>query len=202
MFDVAALGEAMVEFNQTVAGQPEYLQGFGGDTSNAAIAAARAGARTAYLTRIGTDNSGQALLDLWEREGVDTSAIERTADAHTGIYFVTHGKGGHEFSYMRAGSAASRMAPQVCRAWRRRSSSTIQVPLRRQRCANARRTTTFRPKLPEAPPGALFAACAPGRAATARRPGTWDRGSRRSMRGSVHNGRCRRSPGRPVVAGR
>lgn len=27
--DVAALGEAMVEFNQTHPGQPKYLQGFG-----------------------------------------------------------------------------------------------------------------------------------------------------------------------------
>ena len=41
IFDVVALGEAMVEFNQTQAGEPTYLQGFGGDTSNAVIAAAR-----------------------------------------------------------------------------------------------------------------------------------------------------------------
>lgn len=41
--DVVALGEAMVEFNQTSPTQPQYLQGFGGDTSNAVIAAARAG---------------------------------------------------------------------------------------------------------------------------------------------------------------
>ena len=37
--DVVALGEAMVEFNQTSPDQPQYLQGFGGDTSNATIAA-------------------------------------------------------------------------------------------------------------------------------------------------------------------
>jgi 2-dehydro-3-deoxygluconokinase len=110
-FDVVALGEAMVEFNQTTAGQPNYLQGFGGDTSNAAIAAARAGARTAYVSRVGQDNFGRALLDLWQREGVDTSAVEQDSAAHTGIYFVTHGAQGHEFSYLRAGSAASRMSP-------------------------------------------------------------------------------------------
>ena len=40
--DIVALGEAMVEFNQTGEnGGRSYLQGFGGDTSNAAIAAAR-----------------------------------------------------------------------------------------------------------------------------------------------------------------
>lgn len=111
-FDVTALGEAMLEFNQTAAGRPEYLQGFGGDTSNAAIAAARAGARAAYLTRVGQDTFGQALLDLWAREGVDTQGVQRAEDAPTGIYFVTHGPRGHEFTYRRAGSAASLMTPQ------------------------------------------------------------------------------------------
>jgi 2-dehydro-3-deoxygluconokinase len=110
--DVVALGEAMVEFNQTSIGEPQYLQGFGGDTSNAVIAAARAGAHTAYLTRIGQDRFGDELLALWHREDVNTKSIERDAAAHTGIYFVTHGPAGHEFSYLRAGSAASQMTPQ------------------------------------------------------------------------------------------
>ena len=110
--DLAALGEAMVEFNQTVAGQPQFLQGFGGDTSNVAIAAARAGARSAYLTRIGGDAFGQMLLQLWAHEGVNTAGVSTASASHTGIYFVTHGTQGHEFSYRRADSAASRMTPQ------------------------------------------------------------------------------------------
>jgi 2-dehydro-3-deoxygluconokinase len=110
-FDVVALGEAMVEFNQIRPGEPHYLQGFGGDTSNAVIAAARAGVRTAYLTRLGQDTFGDSLLALWAREGVDTAGIERDPQAPTGIYFVTHGSQGHEFNYRRAGSAASRMTP-------------------------------------------------------------------------------------------
>jgi 2-dehydro-3-deoxygluconokinase len=110
--DVAALGEAMVEFNQTSASQPQYLQGFGGDTSNVAIATARAGARSAYLTRVGGDTFGQALLQLWAHEGVNTAGVTTASASPTGIYFVTHGKLGHEFSYRRADSAASRMTPQ------------------------------------------------------------------------------------------
>jgi 2-dehydro-3-deoxygluconokinase len=111
-FDVAALGEAMLEFNQTRPGRPDYLQGFGGDTSNAVIAAARAGARTTYLTRLGADRFGEELMALWQREGVDTSGVERDPTAPTGIYFVTHGAHGHEFTYRRAGSAASCMTAQ------------------------------------------------------------------------------------------
>jgi 2-dehydro-3-deoxygluconokinase len=109
---IIALGEAMVEFNQARAEAPDvYLRGFGGDTSNMAIAASRLGARTGYVTRVGDDAFGRALLGLWSDEGVDTGGVESDADAPTGIYFVTHGPGGHEFAYLRAGSAASRMDP-------------------------------------------------------------------------------------------
>ena len=109
--DLIALGEPMMEFNQTRPGSPTYLQGFGGDTSNAAIAAARAGARVAYLTRLGQDHFGDALMALWARESVECQAVERDPDAATGIYFVHHSDAGHGFSYMRAGSAATRMTP-------------------------------------------------------------------------------------------
>lgn len=115
--DIVALGEAMVEFNQTQADPPLYLQGFGGDTSNAAIAAARAGARVAYLSRLGTDRWGDRLMDLWQRENVDTHTVMRDAQAPTGMYFVSHDAQGHHFSYARAGSAASRMQPQDLAHW-------------------------------------------------------------------------------------
>lgn len=110
-FDLVALGEPLLEFNQTRSASDEYLQGFGGDTSNCVIAAARLGAATAYVTRLGDDAFGRKFLALWQREGVDSSGVAIDADANTGIYFVAHGAGGHEFSYLRAGSAASRMRP-------------------------------------------------------------------------------------------
>ncbi len=111
-FDVVALGEAMLEFNQVQSEPPLYLQGYGGDTSNAAIAAARAGARVAYLTRLGQDHWAERLLALWRDEGVDSQAVLRDPQAPTGVYFVSHDAKGHHFSYARAGSAASRMQPQ------------------------------------------------------------------------------------------
>ncbi len=115
--DVLCLGEAMVEFNQRKGeAEPLYLQGFGGDTSNACIAAARQGARAGYMTALGRDAFGDMIMDLWRREGVDTTHVRRDASAHTGIYFVTHGPDGHAFSYMRAGSAASRFGPEAVTA--------------------------------------------------------------------------------------
>jgi 2-dehydro-3-deoxygluconokinase len=110
--EVVALGEAMIEFNEARgADSRTWLQGFGGDTSNAAIAAARLGARTAYVTRVGNDAFGRRLLDLWREEGVAIDGVAIDDDAPTGVYFVAHGPNGHEFSYLRAGSAASRMTP-------------------------------------------------------------------------------------------
>jgi 2-dehydro-3-deoxygluconokinase len=107
---IVSIGEPMVEFNQT--GEKTFLQGFGGDSSNMIIAAARSGARTAYVTRIGDDEFGRMLLELWKREGVDTSGVIVDREAPTGAYFVTHGPQGHVFSYLRSGSAASRIRPE------------------------------------------------------------------------------------------
>jgi 2-dehydro-3-deoxygluconokinase len=112
-FDLVALGEAMVEFNQIPQGDGRmYLQGFGGDTSNTTIAAARQGARCAYVSLVGSDALGDMCLALWKSEGVDVSAVHVHKDAPTGVYFVRHDADGHHFSYLRKGSAASGMRPE------------------------------------------------------------------------------------------
>ena len=111
--DILALGEPMVEFNQTGEGGGRmYLQGFGGDTSNAAIAAARQGAKVGYLSAVGADVYGRMLRELWQREGVDHAGVRTDPEAFTAVYFVTHDAKGHHFSFFRKGSAASRMRPQ------------------------------------------------------------------------------------------
>ncbi len=112
--ELLCIGEPMLEFNQSTKddqGRPLYLEGHGGDTSNAAIAAARAGARVGYITAIGKDAPGESFMQLWAREGVDTSTVVRKPDAPTAVYFVSHGTDGHHFTFYRSGSAASRMTP-------------------------------------------------------------------------------------------
>ncbi len=108
--DLLCMGEPMLEFSQLPAGPDgtqHYLQGFGGDTSNAAVAAARQGARVGYITALGEDMPGDSFLGLWQREGVDTSTVLRTDRYQTGVYFVTHDHDGHHFLHYRANSAAS-----------------------------------------------------------------------------------------------
>ena len=108
MADLLCLGEPMLEFNQQPDGR--WLEGFGGDTSNCAISAARQGASVGCLTHLGADQFGQKILDLWTNEAIDISAVVSVEDAPTGIYFVTHSDAGHDFTYRRQGSAASLMS--------------------------------------------------------------------------------------------
>jgi len=109
--EIVCIGEPLFELNEPK-GENIYRPGHGGDTSNAAVAAARQGASVGYVTAIGADRFGESFMNLWAEEGVDTSAVIRSQSAHTGLYFITHGPDGHVFSYLRAGSAASRMTPQ------------------------------------------------------------------------------------------
>lgn len=115
MVDFLSMGEPMLEFNQQAPdadGRVTFLQGHGGDTSNAAIAAARQGVSAGYITALGQDAPGDSFMALWEREGIDTSTIRRDPDAPTGIYFVTHDARGHHFTFYRTGSAAARYQPR------------------------------------------------------------------------------------------
>jgi 2-dehydro-3-deoxygluconokinase len=112
--DLLCMGEPMLEFNQ-LPPQPDgrvlYLEGHGGDTSNAGIAAARQGARVGYITAIGNDAPGGSLMALWAREGVDTSTVIRTDRALTAVYFVAHDAHGHQFLHYRKDSPAALYAP-------------------------------------------------------------------------------------------
>src|SRR5580698_5922711 len=108
--DLLCMGEPMLAFNQLPPdpdGRVLYLEGHGGDTSNAAIAAARQGARVGYITAIGKDAPGDSLMALWAREAVDTATVTRTDKALTGVYFVTHDERGHHFLYYRNDSPAA-----------------------------------------------------------------------------------------------
>lgn len=113
--ELLCLGEPMWELNQqskATDGRPLYLEGHGGDASNAAIAAARAGASVGFLGAIGQDRPGDSFMALWQGEGIDTSTVLRSPEAPTGLYIVTHGEAGHEFTYYRSGSASARYRPE------------------------------------------------------------------------------------------
>jgi len=57
----------------------------GGKGSNAAVACARQGARTAVIARIGRDPFGTMALELWQREGILTTHVEQADGERSGV---------------------------------------------------------------------------------------------------------------------
>jgi len=110
---IIAIGEPMLEFNATEEGSLSEVDlfrvGYGGDTSNFAIAASRLGGSVGYLTAVGNDPFGDRFIKLWETEKIDTSQIKRDPESPTGIYFISRKDNQHYFTYYRNTSAASSM---------------------------------------------------------------------------------------------
>lgn len=69
---------------ETLMGQ-DFEVGPGGKGSNAAVAAARQGARVAVLARIGRDAFGSMALALWSHEGMDTGAVVQVEGEPSGV---------------------------------------------------------------------------------------------------------------------
>lgn len=82
-------------------------QGIGGDAANAAVMAARLGASTRLLGRVGDDELGRRLLAFWRSAGVQTTDVRVDARRPTGIYVNRKTRSGHQFDYHRSGSAGS-----------------------------------------------------------------------------------------------
>jgi ribokinase len=65
-----------------------FLEAPGGKGANAAVAAARLGARTALIGRVGTDSRGRALIDHVSHEGVHVVHVSVDDAAPTGAAVI------------------------------------------------------------------------------------------------------------------
>src|ERR1700760_3308168 len=86
--DVVATAERHPRVGETVAGK-DVLYFPGGKGANQAVAAAKLGARTALIGRLGEDAFGAELRAFLARRGVDVSLVRETASAHTGTAIIT-----------------------------------------------------------------------------------------------------------------
>jgi len=113
MLDLISIGECMVEFHcdGPMARARSFQRAFGGDTLNLLVAASRLGCACGYVTRVGDDPFGPGLLDGWRAEKIDVTHAPMVTGCN-GIYFISLLEGGErEFTYYRAGSAASTLGP-------------------------------------------------------------------------------------------
>lgn len=114
MPEILGIGEPLIEMvrvPETKDGRPMFVQGFGGDTATAIIAAQRQGGRTGYLTGISDDLFGDAFRELWAEEGVDVSHAASKPGDPTGICFIDPDPRGRKFTYARRGSASACYGP-------------------------------------------------------------------------------------------
>lgn len=78
MKDITAIGEILIDFTQTgvsESGIPIFAANPGGAPANVAVAAARLGARTAFIGKAGNDEFGTLLRRVLENDHVDCSGL-------------------------------------------------------------------------------------------------------------------------------
>jgi len=108
--EVVSFGEPLIGIyppeGHSLAEDEPLSKTWGGDTSNFSLALSKLGHRTAYLTRIGSEDFGRSFIRIWEQGGVDLSLLQRDAEHPTGLYFVSFEGKKHTFLYYRRNSAA------------------------------------------------------------------------------------------------
>ncbi|NUR72306.1 MAG: sugar kinase [Hamadaea sp.] len=114
-FDLVGFGEAMVLFQpdgalRTATHATVHVAGA---ELNLCAAAARAGLRTAYCSRVGADPLGEKVLDHAASFGIATDLVTTDADRPTGLFLKdVRPDGVRRVHYYRRGSAASALSTQ------------------------------------------------------------------------------------------
>src|SRR4030081_1953966 len=86
--DVVATADRHPRLGESVAGR-EVLYFPGGKGANQAVAAAKLGAATTLIGRVGDDAFGRDLRTFLAAQGVDLAFVQDTPEAHTGTAVIT-----------------------------------------------------------------------------------------------------------------
>ena len=109
--DIVAIGEVLIDLTQTgtdQAGVPQYAANPGGAPANLAVAAARLGASTALISKVGQDAFGRYLRKVMEENKVDVSALTVDEEQHTTMAVVSVDENGErDFTFYRDPGADS-----------------------------------------------------------------------------------------------
>jgi fructokinase len=113
--DITCLGELLVdmfpaETGRRIADVSAFLPVPGGAPANAAVAAARLGARSAFIGKVGDEAFGHHLSDVLEAEGVEVRGIRFDTQARTTLAFIAKPDPDHaEFVFYRNPGADTRL---------------------------------------------------------------------------------------------
>jgi 2-dehydro-3-deoxygluconokinase len=102
---IAVIGEVMMEFSPR--GDGGFNLGVAGDTYNTAVALARLGFATHYLTGLGVDRYSERIMAALAHHGINAAGVLRVKDRQPALYIIDNDdKGEREFTYWRGHSAA------------------------------------------------------------------------------------------------
>ncbi|ADU35416.1 carbohydrate kinase family protein [Variovorax paradoxus] len=131
---IALTGEALIDFTASEAGALAFLGHEGGSPLNTAVACARLGVHTGFLTQLSTDLFGERLMGFLARNGVDTSFILRS-NAPSTLAFVERTPQTNRYAFYTSGSADATWSPEPlpqlpaeCRFLHFGSISLLQEP--------------------------------------------------------------------------
>ena len=114
-FDVTAIGEILIDFTpagKSKNGRTLFEANPGGAPANAAAAAAKLGARAAFIGKIGSDAFGRDAKAALENCGVYTEGMKTDPARHTTLAFVSLSSSGERsFSFARSGGADINLLP-------------------------------------------------------------------------------------------
>ncbi|MEL7156490.1 MAG: ribokinase [Actinomycetota bacterium] len=91
----------------------DVLRGAGGKGANQAVAAARLGADTTFVGRVGDDEGGRWLRDRLDHDGVDVRALLTTPDAATGLAVIAVDTSGENAIVVASGANSRVTAADV-----------------------------------------------------------------------------------------
>ena len=91
--DLVTFSERLPADGETVVGD-RFVTYPGGKGANQAVAAARMGARSVMVGRVGDDMFGPQLMDLLQTAGVETGAVGVSPATNSGIAVISVGQGG------------------------------------------------------------------------------------------------------------
>jgi 2-dehydro-3-deoxygluconokinase len=118
--EVTTLGEAMrllvAEPGVALRRATTFHASVAGSESNVAVGLSRLGHRVRWLSRVGADASGDAVLAILRADDVDVSAVEKDPQRPTGLLLRdSHPTRPIDVQYHRQGSAASALTPAYVR---------------------------------------------------------------------------------------
>ncbi len=109
MRDITALGEILIDLTQcgiNEQGIPQFTANPGGAPANLAVAAARLGAKTTFIGKVGRDSFGAYLRSCLEENGVDATGLTTDPLRNTTLAVVAlDAAGERNFSFYRESSA-------------------------------------------------------------------------------------------------